>query len=119
MVPWRPIGPNEQLDKNLLCHRARVDADQRRGARRLEHAHLIAFFNAYNMQIGSVYFGIYSGKKFHDDWMDAVLPRNVTKSPGVAASTATVAFLLRNPGQADRSDLLYMGFATTGCARLS
>ena len=100
-------GPNERLDK--ICYAVGRASMLTNGAVYPDSGlpHLIAFANAYNMQIGSIYFGLYGGKKSHDDWM-TMFYRDVTKSAGVAGIYGHgQRSYSGNSGQGSQSDLLY------------
>lgn len=72
---------------------------------------ITAFSNAYNMQIGSVFFGIYGGKRKGD--ADLVrFYRDVTRSPGaVAIYGRGLRSYSGDERKQERSDLLYQGIS--------
>ena len=104
-------GPNERLDK--MCYSIGRASMLANGAVYKDSGmpHIISFSNAYNMQIGSVYFGLFGGKKFNDPWM-TMFYRDVTRSNGAAAiyghGERCYSSDVRN---AEASDLLYQAIS--------
>lgn len=83
IVPFaKYIAPSERLDQ--MCDsiaRGSMIVNGRLYKEGLPYIN--AFSNAYNMQVGSIMFGLYAGKKLNDPQM-TLFYRDVTKSNGVA-----------------------------------
>ncbi len=111
IVPYAMyLGPSERLDK--MCYAIGRGSMLTNGQVYPEgFPYIKSFANAYNMQIGSVYFGIYSGKKLNDPWM-TLFYRDINKANGTANIYGHGERAYSgNMGQGATSDVLYQAIS--------